>query len=156
MDEIERIVDQMEHAHIGNPWTDKPFKALLVGISHEMAAARPLADAHSIWEILLHLMTAQELIIDLVQGTSRPYRPGDEWPSVEDESAAAWAEAVERFFAGEAQVREVVSAGVTEEQLDNPFREGGTSAYNNLHGYVQHAVYHGGQISLLKALSKAS
>jgi len=153
MNDVERIVDQMERTHIGNPWTDTPFSRLLEGVTHDIAAAKPIEDAHSIWEIVLHLMTAQELIADLVRGESRPFEPGDEWPPVDDDSAAAWAETVDRFFAGEAEVRDVVSDGVSAEQLDAPFSEGGTSTYNNLHGYIQHAVYHGGQISLLKRLA---
>ena len=152
MNEIERIVDQMERAHIGDPWTDMPFSRLLEDITHHEASAQPIPDSHSIWEIVLHLMTAQQLIVDLVHGMSRPYQPGDEWPPLDDDSAAAWAETMDRFFAGEAEVRDVVSASVAEVQLDKPLREGGTSTYNNLHGYTQHAVYHGGQISMLKKL----
>jgi len=152
MNAIERIVDQMERTHIGDPWTDRPFRVLLDGVTHRQAAARPIPDAHSIWEIVLHLITAQELIVDLVRGTSRPFQPGDEWPPVGQTSADAWAGTVDRFFAGEAEVRKVVSEGVREDRLDSPFREGGTSAYNNLLGYVEHADYHGGQISLLRKL----
>jgi len=153
MNEVERIVDQMERAHVGDPWTDAPLHNLLEDITHIQAVAKPIPDGHSIWEIVLHLITAQELIVDLVHGESRPYEPGDEWPSVACTSAAAWAETLDRFFAGEAEVRDVVADGVCPEQLDAPFREGGSSAYNNLHGYVQHADYHGGQISLLKKLT---
>jgi len=156
MNDVDRIVDQMERTHIGNPWTDAPFSRLLEDVTHDIAAAKPIPDAHSIWEIVLHLMTAQQLIVDLVHGESRPYEPGDEWPPVDDDSAAAWAETVDLFFAGEAEVREVVTEGVSFERLDVPFREGGTSVYNNLHGYIQHAVYHGGQISLLKRLDAAA
>jgi len=152
MNEIERIVGQMEQAHIGNPWTDRPFERILEGVTHAEASARPIPDAHSIWEIILHLETAQELIVDLVREETRPFEPGDEWPPVDDDSPAAWAETMDRFFAGEAEVRDVVSEGVSEDQLDKPFREGGSSAYNNLHGYIQHACYHGGQIGMLKML----
>jgi hypothetical protein len=154
MSEVERIVDQMKQTHIGNPWTDRPFERILVGVTGEVAASKPIPDAHSIWEIVLHLMTAQELILDLVRGTTRPYEPGDEWPPVQDSSEAAWAETVKAFFDGDAEVRAVVGGEFREEKLDEPFREGGISAYNNLHGYIQHAVFHGGQISLLKILAE--
>jgi len=155
MNAIERIVDQMERIHVGNPWTDRPFSTLLEGVTHIQAAAKPIEDAHSIWEIVLHLITAQELIVDLVREEMRPYEPGDEWPPVTDESDAAWQETLDRFFAGDAEVRETVAYGVPEAELDQPLQEGGTSAYNNLHGYIQHAVYHGGQISLLKRLTES-
>lgn len=155
MNEIERITDQMERIHVGNPWTDRPFSRLLEGVTHIQAAAKPLEDGHSIWEIVLHLITAQELIVDLVRDEMRPFEPGDEWPSVADESDAAWQETLDRFFAGDEEVRETVAFGVPEDVLDEPFQEGGSAAYNNLHGYVQHAVYHGGQISMLKRLTES-
>jgi len=155
MNEIERIVDQMERIHVGNPWTDRPFSRLLEDVNHIQAAAKPVEDGHSIWEIVLHLITAQELIVDLVNGEMRPFEPGDEWPPVTDASGAAWQETLDRFFAGDAEVREAVAFGVPETALDEPFQEGGSSAYNNLHGYIQHAAYHGGQISMLKRLTES-
>ena len=153
MREVGRIVDQMMQAHIGDPWTDVALGGLLDGLTCDQAAGKPIRDAHSIWEIVLHLIATQELIVDLVRGVFRPFQPGDDWPPVGEASEGAWAEAVERFRAGEAEVRRVVSAEFTDERLNEPFREGGTSAYNNLHGYIQHAVYHGGQISMLRRLA---
>ena len=154
MDAIERIVDQMERTHVGNPWTGMPFTKLLEDVNHVQAAAMPIEDGHSIWEIVLHLITTQELIVDLVRGEMRPFEPGDEWPPVVDVSAAAWQETLDRFFGGDVEVREAVAFGVPDALLDEPLQEGGSSAYNNLHGYVQHAVYHGGQISMLKRLTE--
>jgi len=152
MREIDRLVDQMEQAHVGDPWTSAPLVPLLDGLTAEQASAKPIPDAHSIWEIVLHLIVTQEYIVELVRDISRPFEPGDEWPSVEERTEDAWRFTVERFRAGEAETREVVAAEVSDERLDAPFREGGTAAYNNLHGYIQHAFYHGGQISVLKRL----
>jgi uncharacterized damage-inducible protein DinB len=152
MDEVSRIVEQMELAHVGDSWTGVSISGLLGDVSHEKAAARPIPNAHTIWELLLHLIATQELILDLAHGVSRSYEPDTEWPTVGETSEDAWADAVERFTIGETRVRHVVSDEVSSEQLDQPFCEGGTSAYNNLHGYVQHAFYHGGQMSLLKKL----
>lgn len=153
MREVDRIVDQMMQAHIGDPWTDVALVDLLDGLTCEQAAGKPIHNAHSIWEIVLHLIATQELIVDLVRGVSRPFQPGDEWPPVGEVTDEGWAEIVGRLRAGEAEVRCVVSTEVADERLDEPFREGGTAAYNNLHGYIQHAVYHGGQISMLKKLA---
>ena len=153
MHEAGRIVDRMKKAYIGDPWTDVALVDLLDGLTYERVAAKPIPDAHSIWEIVLHLTATQELIVDLVRGDSRPLEPGDEWPPVGEVTEEAWAEVAERFRAGEAVVRGAVSAEVADERLGEPFREGGTSGYDNLHGYIQHAVYHGGQISMLRKLA---
>ena len=149
--EVDRIVDQMKRAHIGTPWTGVSLADLLDDATWKEAAAAPIPGAHSIWEIALHLVTAQQLIVDLVQGISRPFRAGDDWPTPNPSSEASWDKVMGQFRDGEAAVRRA-AATVADEQLDRPFREGGTSAYNNLHGYTQHAVYHAGQISMLKKL----
>ena len=38
----------------------------------------------------------------------------------------------------------------SEDSLDQPIVEGGSSIYVNLHGIVQHNLYYAGQIALLK------
>jgi uncharacterized damage-inducible protein DinB len=151
--EVDRIVDQMMRAHAGDSWTDVSLVRLLEGVTSAQAAAKPIPGAHSIWEIVLHLITTQEYIVDLARGTFRPSPPGEAWPPVGEATEKAWAEAVDRFRAGEAEVRRVVSAAIPDELLDEPLQKGGTSAYNNLHGYIQHAFYHGGQISVLRKLA---
>ena len=42
--------------------------------------------------------------------------------------------------------------GFADSALEQSFVEGGSSAYNTFHGYIQHAYYHAGQISILKDL----
>ena len=39
-----------------------------------------------------------------------------------------------------------------DDRLEMPLVEGGRSAYNNLHGHVQHTLYHAGQILMLKKI----
>jgi len=152
MRETDRIVDQMMQAHVGEPWTGPSLTGLLDGVTFENAAAKPIAGAHSIWEIVLHLMTTQTYIMDLVRGVGRPFQPGEEWPPIGKTNASAWKETVERFRQGEERVRHTVAEQFADDRLDEPLQNGGSSAYNNLHGYVQHAFYHGGQISMLRKL----
>ena len=64
----------------------------------------------------------------------------------------AWYAVLKRLRIGEAEVRRAVSDDVADEGLDESFRARGTSAYNSLHGYMQHAVHHAGQISVLRQL----
>ena len=55
MTELERIRDQFQRSFDGESWLGPPHREILRGIAHERAAARPLGNAHSIWEILLHV-----------------------------------------------------------------------------------------------------
>ena len=151
--ETQRIIEQMRRAHNGEPWVGVSLADLLDDLTWVEAEARPIPSAHSIWEIVLHLITTQQLIVDLVGGVSRAFHPGDDWPAVERPSESSWADVMRQFREGEAAVRQAAST-IDGDRLDRPLREGGSSAYNNLHGYVQHALYHAGQISLLKKLAR--
>jgi hypothetical protein len=53
--EVARILDQLQREHEGDPWHGSPLRTLLAGIIPEVAAARPIRNVHSVWEIVLHM-----------------------------------------------------------------------------------------------------
>ena len=55
MSEIQRIVDQMDRAFAGDAWHGPSLEQVLDGISAEDASRHPIAQAHSIWELLHHV-----------------------------------------------------------------------------------------------------
>ena len=55
MRQAERIVDQMERAFRGSPWYGPAAQRVLGGVTAAQASARPIAGAHSIWELVLHM-----------------------------------------------------------------------------------------------------
>ena len=55
MTEVERILDQYDRAMHGDAWHGEPIWQILEGISAEQAAHRPLAQRHTIWEIVAHM-----------------------------------------------------------------------------------------------------
>ena len=156
MNEVERIIEQMKRATHGEAWHGSSLSELLDSLDAATASAHPIPESHSIWEIVLHLITTQELILDRIQNVSRPFTPGDEWPPVADVSESAWKDTVARLLNGDGTVREAI-ADFPEDRLDHPLVQGSSSAYENFHGYIQHAIVHAGQISLLiKALGMRS
>jgi len=155
MEEQERIVDQMRRAHLGASWTGASLVPLLERIDWRHAAARPVPNAHTIWEIVRHLLATQRLLVDLLDGAAPAEAGQEDWPPVGAVNAEAWTALLEEFRDGEAAVRRA-TASLPVEVLDEPLRPGGSSAYNNLHGYVQHALYHGGQISVLASAARAA
>ena len=50
-----RIADQLRRAFHGIAWHGPALLELLDGVDAETAAAKPLPDVHSIWELLLHV-----------------------------------------------------------------------------------------------------
>src|SRR5262245_24212984 len=55
MSEIDRLVDELERDHAGDPWHGSPVKAILRGVTAAEAASRIVPQAHTIWELVLHM-----------------------------------------------------------------------------------------------------
>jgi uncharacterized damage-inducible protein DinB len=156
MNEIARIVDQLEREHAGDPWHGSPLSAILAGVTWQQAASKPIADAHSIWELVLHMTGWKNETRRRLSGAPAGEPENGDWPAVGQTSAERWTEAVEHL---ELAHRLLVSAvkDFPEPDLYVPTNDTrdrelgvGVTYYELLHGIVQHDVYHAGQIAILK------
>lgn len=147
--ETKRIVTQMKRAAEGNAWHGPAVLEILDGVSAGVAATKPLSAVHSIWEIALHLIATQELILDRFRGVVRELSPEEDWPQVRKPTPAAWRSTIVRLRKNETSLRKAAGA-LAEDLLDEPLVPGGSSAYDNLHGHVQHDLYHAGQMAILR------
>jgi uncharacterized damage-inducible protein DinB len=155
MDESERITVQMRQAFEGGAWHGPSLLEILDDVSSDEAAARPIHGAHSIWEIVLHLTGTQKLMMRRIAGdeTATELPPEEDWPAVERQSREAWQEAMDVLRDGDQCLREAVRS-FPDDCLDQPFIPGGSSAYNNFHGTVQHSLFHAAQIGMLKKAAR--
>lgn len=146
MNESQRIADQLHRAFFGRAWHGPAVKEILDGVTAEIAARHSLTPAHSIWEIVHHMRAWMEEAAAIATGKQYEILKGDrDWPPVTDTTAEAWASAVAALEETEVSLERAAS-DVPPEKLG----EGGKSLYNLLHGIVQHNLYHGGQIVLVK------
>jgi len=156
MDEIARIADQLRRVWDGDPWYGPNVVDVLRGITPAQAARRPVPQAHTVWEIALH-MTAwnREVLRRLKTGSCRDPEDGD-WPPQPEASPENWRWTTEMLEASlSALIHEVerFPAARLDEVLgelrDRP-QGSGVSYYVLLHGIVQHNVAHTAQLSLLR------
>jgi uncharacterized damage-inducible protein DinB len=127
---------------------------VLADVSAEDAAAHPIADAHSIWEIVLHLVGGYTLVLRRVRGDRAQLSPEEEWPPVAEVSSEAWREIQHTLEQLNQQLQSAVR-GFPAERLS---QELGSqySAYVQFLGAPQHDLYHAGQIVILKKALSAS
>lgn len=151
MTEIERILDQLQRAFEGNAWHGPSVREALNGVTAAQAHARPLPNAHSIWELVQHIAVWEDvgrrrLTGDRAQiAISSP----EDWPAADDTSAAAWEQAKAALERGHQALVDAI-AQTAESRLDEPIFEGMSTVYATLHGVIQHDLYHAGQIAMLK------
>lgn len=156
MTEISRILDQFRRAYNSDAWYGTPVSKILRGISSAQAARRIIPQAHSIWELLLHITAWEgEALRRLETGVMNMPEEGD-WNVVADSSEVAWDNALQRFHTVHAALEQKIE-NLTDEELQTVLgtkrvRETGegVSVYVLLHGIIQHTIYHAGQIALLK------
>jgi uncharacterized damage-inducible protein DinB len=149
MTEITRIQDQLRRSMEGGAWHGPGVLELLEEVSAEAATVHALPGAHSIWEILLHMTSTQELVQRRLDGNPTALAPEENWPAVTDPSPDAWKATQMAFQEGYRKLMASIHE-VDPERLDDPVFPGFSSFYVTLHGLVQHNLYHGGQIGILR------
>ena len=150
------FADQFGRIAEGDPWYGPNIDQVLADITTTDAAAHPIPDAHSIWEITLHLTAwVREVQRRLQLGDWQMPEEGD-WPAPAAVNAANWSAAVNELSEAHASLAAQLS-DFPETRLDESL--GGTRDHamgsgqtyrQMLHGLLQHDAYHLGQISLLK------
>jgi uncharacterized damage-inducible protein DinB len=148
--EVERIETQLRLSFEGAAWHGPSVLESLDGVSAEAACQHPIAGAHSIWELVLHLSSDYRLVLRRLHDDERPLTAEEGWPSVGEPTPAAWQEAIRALRELNGELRRAVLDFDTE-RLDEPLvAEPPYTAYTQFIGITQHGLYHAGQIVLLK------
>ena len=154
--EAARLIDQFKRAHDGDPWHGSPVRTILQGVTAEQAARTPIAGAHSIWEIVLHMTGWRNEAARRAAGAPAGAPPGGDWPAVGDPTPERWRAALAALDASHENLVRAVR-DMSDAHLLKPTNDSrdsstgiGVSYYELFHGIVQHDAYHGGQIALLK------
>lgn len=146
MSEANRIRRQLETAFSGPSWHGPSLMENIAGVTAGIAAAKPVANAHSIWEIVNHLAAWQKAAIAVMDGASYVTLTGDaDWPPVESK----WEEAVAELESSHAALLERLDVA-SDERLKENLPGVDYSWRVLLRGIAAHSLYHAGQIGLLK------
>jgi len=149
MNEIDRILDQMDRAFAGDAWHGPSLMRLLEGLSAETASQHPVPGAHSIWELALHTCAWKTIVDQRLKGEAPDVSPDRDWPPVWEVSEAEWKRTLDNLAASHARLHDTVK-GLPSEALDQKPSGAREPRYVLLHGIVQHDLYHAGQIAVLK------
>ena len=150
MSRARHLGSSLERTMTGPMWHGPALADVLKDVTAKRAAAHPVAGAHSIWEIVLHIIAWAEIARARLEGqrTGDP-APDQDWPPVTATDDAAWTRALERLGACHREIAAAARA-FDEARLDQKLANLEYSADVLLRGIVEHGTYHGGQIALLK------
>lgn len=139
----------------GDPWHSSSIKKSLEGIDADAAARRSVPQAHTIWELVLHMTSWTREVASRVGGADAK-NPVD-WPKPASAGGAAAWEAAKRDLATahaelEAEVARLEPADLLRwvgDQRD-PAAGTGLPVGTVIRGLLQHHAYHQGQIMILR------
>ena len=150
MTETHRINSQLKRAQEGQAWHGPSLRDLLEGVTAEQAAAKPIPNAHSVWELVNHIIAWEQIARKRLEGAEEIAIPDDvNFPPVTDASEAAWQATMQSLEASHRGLRDGIKK-IDDVRLEEITPGTSYSNYVLLHGVIQHDLYHAGQIALLK------
>lgn len=147
---VSHLLNQFQRTFEGEAWHGPAVMEVLKDVDHVTAAAKPVAGAHSIWELVLHLAWTNDLARWRIEGDERIYTDDDHFPPVTGTGETGWADVLKTLRTAHDRLVQAVSE-LPEQRLEEEVPAGsGVSHALRLHGVIQHDLYHAGQIALLK------
>src|SRR5213082_2526222 len=138
MSEIDQIVHELKCAFDGEAWHGPALMEILDGVDAKAAFDRPIATAHTIWELVLHVTGWERVITRRLHGEKLTLSDAENFGHTAGSGEAAWREAVENLRNTHAELIKTVSA-LSEDKLSAPVPGKPYDMRFMLHGASQHA-----------------
>ncbi len=148
--DVNRLEEQLRRALEGEAWHGPSVLELLAGLSAAQAASHPIAGAHSIWELVLHIASDYDLVLRRLAGDGRQLTAAEAWPACPASTEENWQQTVQELKRLNRKLRQAVQDFPAERLDDLLVPEVPYTAYTQFIGVTQHNLYHAGQIALLK------
>jgi uncharacterized damage-inducible protein DinB len=145
------LAEQLRRAFDGTAWHGPALLELLRDVDAAKAAAKPVPDVHSIWELVLHVAVWDQAALRRLAGEKCQPTGVANFPLVPRPTEAAWRKTV----ANTQRTHEILVktvAGLPDSRLRDRVPGKRYDFYFMLHGVAQHELYHAGQIALLKKM----
>jgi uncharacterized damage-inducible protein DinB len=149
MTEIDRIVAHYDQVMHGPAWHGDPTWQILENISAKTAAARPIDDAHTIWELVMHMIFWEEVAVERLAGRRAGLVEEKNFPPMPDATEENWGRTLDQLRDSNRRFREALSK-LESAKLGELSAAGKRTFYDEAHGLLEHHIYHLGQIAILK------
>lgn len=147
--ESARLADQLRRAFYGSAWHGPAVMELLKDVDAATAAAKPLPDIHSIWELVLHIAAWDGAGLTRLAGKTTQLTSKKNFPPMPQPTESAWREAIAAARHTHDTLVKTVAA-LPQKRLYDRVPGKRYDFYHMLHGIAQHELYHAGQIAILK------
>jgi uncharacterized damage-inducible protein DinB len=108
----------------------------LADITHEQAAARPVANGHSIWELIRHIKVGREWSLARLKGEKPEV---DWWPATSSRTSKDWESLLKDLGEIKARFLSALPSAASDEDAQAAVRF-----------LIHHELYHSGQIATVR------
>jgi uncharacterized damage-inducible protein DinB len=155
MRDVDRLGGEVLNTLDGDPWYGSAVLRLLDGVVAGAAVAHPIASAHSIWELVLHMTSWTRETARRVNGRVEGIPVEGDFPPVTVTGGDAWTRAIDELRDAHKELAAALDAagdGVLDRQVGSHVDAEGqpVTVRRTVVGLLQHDAYHAGQIALLK------
>lgn len=154
---IESLVRQWQEVQEGPNWVDENFKKKLDTLSEDQAFQRPIADVHSVAELLSHLLVWRREAIQRLNGMDRQLwmNSPENWRTNDELKAIGWESLKADFYKSQQELIALVGRQA-DRYLENIYSDGYPYWYL-IEGLIHHDFYHLGQLGItVKLLQKTT
>jgi hypothetical protein len=149
MSESERLAIELDKALNGGAWHGPSFREALEGVDLAAALRRPIAEAHTIAEIVLHTTAWHDVVRLRLRGEAPQISDAEDWPAPAFADERDWQAAVRRLAETGRSLCDAVRA-FPAEKLHEPRPRIDDTWYGLVSGELQHVIYHAGQVAILR------
>ena len=144
-------MEQLKRSFYKDAWHGPAFLEILDGVTAEQASKHSIAEAHSIWEIVLHTKTWIEAVRVRCLGKEFNVSNEQDWPVVAEISHEDWQQTIASLKDEHEKLENVVASMGSSDLNKNA---AGSSMPNSsmLDSIIHHNIYHSAQIALLKKI----
>lgn len=141
MSEVSRILDPVHRAYQGPGWHGPALPPIRSDVTAEVAAQRPIPDAHAIGALVLHVTVWTQDPTPRMQGAAIPtWLPEQDWPAAPEAAECRWRETLDRAQAP--REIEAATGRLSDDRLRDMVQgEAPYSSYAMLHGVAPHDLY---------------
>jgi uncharacterized damage-inducible protein DinB len=159
--DFDALRQDLHQIYDGDPWHGSSITTVLKGINADVAAKRSIPNAHTIWELVLHMAVWTREVASRVRGADAK-NPPEDWPAPSvGGGEEAWQSAKDDLAAAQKELEDAVDLLEPEDllrwigdQRDSSLGSG-LPVGTVIRGLMQHHTYHEGQISLLKRAAES-
>ncbi|PBQ31293.1 hypothetical protein CNR22_05780 [Sphingobacteriaceae bacterium] len=153
----EDITKQLNDLLEGPLWLDENFNKKLAGLTDDLAFTRPIAEVHSVAELLSHISVWIEACLDRMNCIANTLKDNDEndWKTNEVLRKKGWSVLKKEFYRAHQRLIEYIDT-CSEEFLSKKYHLSEFTNKDILFGLIHHDAYHLGQIGITIKLLKVN